>query len=117
MSELKLCLIVCTTLSETFFTPVSGWQVLFAKHIVSHTHTGLHVMYPVLLPDFIQNLNAVTNFGRNPKYFMKMQMQIFTDYKKQMDIVLQIFIANAPQNKGNEYVLTLISKIYCLWEW
>jgi hypothetical protein len=71
-------------------------------------------MYPVFLPDFIQNLNAVTNFSRIPKHFMKMQMQILTDWEKQMEVVLQIFIANAPQSKGNGYVLTFTTKTYSL---
>jgi hypothetical protein len=30
---------------------------------------------------------------------------------------LQIFIANAPQSKGNGYVLTFTTKTYSLWEW
>jgi len=34
-----------------------------------------------------------------------MKMQIFTDREKHMDVVLQILIENAPQNKGNEYIL------------
>lgn len=34
-----------------------------------------------------------------------MKMQIFTDQEKHMDVVLQILIKNAPQNKGNEYIL------------
>jgi hypothetical protein len=33
-----------------------------------------------------------------------MKMQIFTDWEKQMDVVLQTLIENVPQNKGNEYI-------------